>query len=755
MILESGTKLGPYEILAPIGAGGMGEVYRAKDTRLDRIIAIKVSNETFSEHFEREARTVAALNHPNICQLYDVGPNYLVMEYIEGAPIAPVEGLRKLLDLVVQIADGMAAAHAAGIVHRDLKPDNILVTRDGRVKILDFGLAKTVAAAGSVAESTRTINDPGTVVGTIAYMSPEQVRGTAGVDSRSDQFSFGLILYELVKGERAFKRGSAAETMAAILRDEHDSLPASTPAPLRWIVERLLTKEPTERYDSTRDLYRDLRQVRDRLSETTAAVTISAPTAKRRHGASLIWIAPMTALGGFLAAALWPVSPSQPPLTVPFTTEAEIETSPAWSAQGDRIAYSADIAGMFQIFTKTPGSATPTQITHQRTPCFNPFWSADGARIFYISGIYLNWDLWSVAVAGGQADKVLGGVIGAALSPDGKTMAALIRSAAGLYRLAFSSPPGAPPELYSRPPLSNFQTPFGYAYLNFTANGKYLGLSSTAAGRGEFWRIPLDGRRPEQMISGGDLVTRARKFTWLDDQNVIGDDGPLGFFPLELVNMRTGARRWLSERVTQQGSPALSPDRRTLAYANGAWGYDIVEVSLDGSAQHDVIATSRNEVAPTWAPDGTHFAYTTDRSGEPEIWLRDRADGSERLIVGSKILPGKVSIVDSAISPDGNRIAYRVFGSGMTQSIWISPLSGEGPSRLWDDPTKQWQRGSSWSPDGNWIAFYSIRDGKMVVLKARVGGKERPEVVAYSSQTRPSSADAAGQPGLRRHGGIT
>src|SRR5258707_175174 len=172
MALSIGTCLGPYEILAQIGAGGMGVVYKARDPRLDRIVAIKVSDERFSERFDREARVVATLNHPNICQLYDVGPNYLVMEFIDGSPVAPVDTPRKMLDIAVQIADGMAAAHAAGIVHRDLKPDNILITREGRVKILDFGLAKAAVVEGGSEDATRTIftTDPGSVVGTIAYM---------------------------------------------------------------------------------------------------------------------------------------------------------------------------------------------------------------------------------------------------------------------------------------------------------------------------------------------------------------------------------------------------------------------------------------------------------------------------------------------------------------------------------------------------------------------------------------------------------
>src|SRR5437763_5538476 len=242
----TGAPLGPYVLLAPIGAGGMGEVYKARDTRLDRIVAIKTSKEAFSERFEREARAVAALNHPNICQLYDVGPDYLVMEFIEGVPIASVDSTRKLLDIAVQIADGLAAAHAAGIIHRDLKPDNILITRDGRVKILDFGLAKIVTAANTDADATRamTRTEAGATLGTIAYMSPEQARGSADLSAQSDQFSFGLVLYELAAGRRAFPRGSAAETMTAIIREDADPLPASVPAPLRWIVSVCWRRTP-------------------------------------------------------------------------------------------------------------------------------------------------------------------------------------------------------------------------------------------------------------------------------------------------------------------------------------------------------------------------------------------------------------------------------------------------------------------------------------------------------------------------------
>src|SRR5271157_1241343 len=184
MPLSVGAKHGPYEIIAAIGRGGMGEVWKARDTRLDRIVAIKLSVAQLGERFQREAKAIAALNHSNICQIYDVGPDYIVMEYVEGAPVAPADSPRKLLDMAVQMSDGLAAAHAAGIVHRDLKPDNILITRDGRVKVLDFGLAKAAhqeigddEATRTVSREVRVLTDPGTTVGTIAYMSPEQARG--------------------------------------------------------------------------------------------------------------------------------------------------------------------------------------------------------------------------------------------------------------------------------------------------------------------------------------------------------------------------------------------------------------------------------------------------------------------------------------------------------------------------------------------------------------------------------------------------
>jgi len=305
MSFASGTRLGPYEVIAPIGAGGMGEVYKARDTRLGREVAVKVlaAGKTESKErtlrFEREARAASALNHPNIVTIHDIGDQdgtiYIAMELVDGATLREISSgtlpPKKILDIAVQTADGLAKAHAAGIVHRDLKPENVMVSRDGYVKILDFGLAKLVEAkAGDGADlptSAPTATREGMVMGTVGYMSPEQASGAA-VDFRSDQFSFGAILYELATGRRAFQRNTAAETLTAIIREDPppiDQANAKVPAPLRWLVERCLEKDPDERYASTKDLARDLSRLRQRLPEATGSGETAASPARRESEA--------------------------------------------------------------------------------------------------------------------------------------------------------------------------------------------------------------------------------------------------------------------------------------------------------------------------------------------------------------------------------------------------------------------------------------------------------------------------------------
>jgi len=287
MALTSGTKLGQYEILGLLRAGGMGEVYRARDARLDRSVAIKVLPAAFStdsarlHRFEQEARSASALNHPNIVTIYalgqDASTHYIAMELVEGKTLREllVLGLlpiRKAIEIAAQVADGLAKAHEAGIAHRDLKPENLMVSHDGFVKILDFGLAKLTLPSGDVSDVSPTIayqTQPGQVLGTVEYMSPEQASGSL-LDFRSDQFSFGLVLYEMVTGRRAFQRSTAAETMVAILREQAEPIGVQNPdapAPLCWAIERCLAKEPDKRYVSTRELARELAAIRDRLWE--------------------------------------------------------------------------------------------------------------------------------------------------------------------------------------------------------------------------------------------------------------------------------------------------------------------------------------------------------------------------------------------------------------------------------------------------------------------------------------------------------
>ncbi|HEY6221022.1 MAG TPA: protein kinase, partial [Candidatus Eisenbacteria bacterium] len=368
MTLAAGTKLGPYEILSPLGAGGMGEVYRARDGRLGREVAVKVlpaelaSNAERLRRFEKEARSASALSHPNIVTVYDVGTSdgvsWIAMERVEGETLRTLLAAgpiprKKLLAWTTQIAEGMARAHAAGIVHRDLKPENVMVTKEGIVKILDFGLAKVTergADAVEVSESpTASVGtEAGVVLGTVGYMSPEQARGDA-LDFRSDQFSFGSILYEMASGKRAFARPSAPETMAAIIRDEPDPLASvapSTPVLLSWIVGRCLAKDPEERYASTKDLARDLAQLRDGGSESALSAPTAAAPADRRGASPTV----LLGLAGILAAAAVAFFATRrpredPPLYRPLTFHRGSLGGARFAPDGKTVLYAAEWQG--------------------------------------------------------------------------------------------------------------------------------------------------------------------------------------------------------------------------------------------------------------------------------------------------------------------------------------------------------------------------------------------------------------------------
>ncbi|MEO8191256.1 MAG: serine/threonine-protein kinase [Acidobacteriota bacterium] len=362
MTLSSGTTLGPYEILAPLGAGGMGEVYRARDGKLGRDIALKVLPEGVSldkdrlARFEQEARSASALNHPNIVTIYEIGHaaqiSYIAMELVDGKTLREISAsdplpVRRAIGIAVQVAEGLAKAHSAGIVHRDLKPENVMVSKDGYVKVLDFGLAKlTEPETGGVSAMptlARPETHPGTILGTVGYMSPEQASGRP-LDFRSDQFSFGSILYEILSGQKAFARKTGAETMSAIIREDPEplgKLRPDTPPPLRWIIERCLAKDPDERYASTRDLARELAGVRDHMSEISggAEAFIGPVRPGRRFAPLLIAAGLLTGLGAgvFLAAKVWKKAPAQAPSFHRLTFRSGVLHNARFAADGQTI----------------------------------------------------------------------------------------------------------------------------------------------------------------------------------------------------------------------------------------------------------------------------------------------------------------------------------------------------------------------------------------------------------------------------------
>ncbi len=463
-----GSRLGPYEIVAPLGAGGMGEVYRARDAKLGREIAVKVlpaavgDDRGRRQRFEQEARSASALNHPNILTIYDIGEAdgalYIAMELVDGKTlrelIASGEPLptRRLLDLAVQVAEGLSKAHAAGIVHRDLKPENLMVSRDGYVKILDFGLAKLtepVSAQDQSALPTAVAppTEPGTVMGTAGYMSPEQASGQP-LDFRSDQFSFGSILYEMATGKKAFQRKTGAETLAAIIREEPESLAQAAPAapaPVRWIVERCLAKDPEERYASTKDLARDLKSVRDHLSETSASggIAAAAPARPRRNR----WLAGIGLLAAGIAIGTFArlVLPSRADSPIRFrqlTFQRGTIYSARFANDGQTVFYGAAWdGGPLQIYsTRSDGQqsrslALPPADVLAVSPAGEMAISL--GRHFTV-GFETSGTLARVPLEGGAPREILENVVDADWSPDGKDLA-VARVVEGRYRLEYPS----------------------------------------------------------------------------------------------------------------------------------------------------------------------------------------------------------------------------------------------------------------------------------------------------------------------------
>ena len=516
-------------------------MYRAWDPRLERHVALKILHHraevdtTRVQRFIAEARAASALNHPNIVTVFDAAVDeatpYIVSELIDGRPLRDElsQGfipLRRLLDLATQIADGLAAAHEAGIVHRDLKPENVMVTRGARAKIVDFGLSRVSGFGGAAGATSRgnleTMTDMGLRAGTAPYMSPEQARGVAA-DYRSDQFSFGLIVFEMLTGRPAFRRQTPEATLDAIINEDLrplSELGARVPLPLRWIVERCLAKDGSDRYASTADLHRDLKTVRDRLGEALAP---AVSTGHWWSGRRLV-IGGLGAVGAAVllaAVALQRPAAGSPLRFFPVTTDEGFEGFPAWSPDGLTLAYAAEVDGVLQIFTRRISAPSAAVVTRAAYDCKYPFWSPDGKRLDHVSLAKDRDGIWSVGAAGGTPHVTVEDATRGAISPDGRTLAFLrdeqhgdIVGAAAVY---VSSPVGAPPKRHRG--LGALRLAEGV--LAFSPDGHTLGLAAVprtiglpAEQRGwQFWTMPVDPDAPARRRLSGwtDVVPQISK----------------------------------------------------------------------------------------------------------------------------------------------------------------------------------------------------------------------------------------------------
>ncbi|HLJ14567.1 MAG TPA: protein kinase [Bryobacteraceae bacterium] len=711
-----GDRLGPYEILAALGAGGMGEVYSARDTRLNRLVAIKLSHEQFTERSASEARAVAALNHPNIVAIYDVGPNYIVTELVDGKSLEGASfPLRKTLDLAAQIADGLAAAHAAGLVHRDLKPANIMVTREGRVKILDFGLARSIQLPGPN-DATRTIE--GLVVGTVGYMSPEQVRGEPA-DQRSDIFSFGCVLYEMLSGQRAFTADTAAEAMTAILKLDPPELAPTISASVRDLVFHCLEKDPRDRFQSAKDLAFALRSLTGASSSGIPVIATS-----KRHNflvPAAIGIAAFLA-GALLVLRLAPAeeSPIDRVTFTPVATESETEDDAQFSPDGKSIAYLRSVDGYMQIFVRSFNTPIATQVTHRSGGVWDgPLcWSPDGARIFFTAAN----DEFAVGAAGGAAQRILADVgPGAALSPDGKSLVFVRPTRNGAWQFLVSSPPGADPK--PMPDAASVASAGRLYIMPFSPDGsRFAAVDRSHAS----WIIPFPTGRPRRLPS-----REVYALAWLPDSRhaVFSMGSPDSTWRLVLADTESSAIRTILRGPEVLQSPTVSQDGRQIIYTTGLADYDLLEYTAAGQPIHSLVATSRLEFEPSWSPSGNQFLYFTDAHGPMELWTR-AADGTHPISLATGL--GHVSL-QGRYSPDGRRIAYLT-----DHNIWVIPAAGGRPVAIASEPAGLRIGALAWSPDGNSIFFEASDGSNFRVQKINSSGGSAPISIHEFSGRRSS-----------------
>jgi len=721
MVLTSGTKLGPYEVSGAIGAGGMGEVYRARDPRLHREVAVKIlpaslsSDREWLHRFEQEARAAAALNHPNILAVYDIGTQdgspYIVSELLEGESLrerlrsGPLS-LRKAIDYALQIARGLAAAQDKGIVHRDLKPENIFITRDGRVKLLDFGLAKLTQAAPTFGDSeTRTIqSDAGTVVGTVGYMSPEQVRGNPA-DARSDLFAFGVVLYEMISGKRAFHGETAADTMSAILHGEPPELAETNrnvaPA-LQRIVAHCLEKSPEERFQSMRDVIFDLEG-----ATTASGITAALPAVGVGRWHKRVPVIAATIIAGVLAGyfATRRVAPAAraPVVFQQLTDFVGMEESPAISPDGKAVAFSSG-DGTPQVWVRLLAGGPPLQITRDDSPHFFPRWAPDSASLIYFSPSP-NPDeqgtIFEIPALGGTPRRLAPSISGGDFSHDGKRLA-YFRLSEGQVELVVTDRDSSNLRRLARLPPD-----YGYCCTRWSPDDRLVAYQRGRIFDYDVFAVSASGGDPQRITRDYKIL---RGYSWLSDGSGIVYSSSRGTTVLYLPTMNLWSVKLDGSGVRQLTfgeASYIDPDvdsKGRLFASRVRTEFNIWKFPVAGSAIENVRRAvpvthqTAHVQTPSLSPGDRELAYLSDSGGHGNLWVM-KLGGADEMRQITFEQDSDVAVGVPVWSPDGRNITFFTRRPDtLNGDQWLVSPDGSNRRRLTNDGG--W---AAWSPDGKWL----------------------------------------------------